>query len=150
LQFSRRERSNWGPVWGCFAEDGENGEGIDACVADPYGPVKMRPRHSSRCANLPDDLACGHAIASMHVNDRQVGEQRKHSEPMIDDDGIPGEVQLAGHDHPAAVRGLNRRACGAEEIGSPVWLASLAIEDAPRAEDAGRPPWNRTHERCAP
>lgn len=39
------------------------------------GPVKMRPCHASRCADLPDDLTDGHVFANNHVDDGQVGEQ---------------------------------------------------------------------------
>ena len=90
---------------GSVRQNCENGQGIDAGVADPYGPMKMRPRHSSRCADLPDDLPRGDAVAGLHVNDRQVGEQRKNSEAVIDHDSIPGEVQLTRQDHPSAVGG---------------------------------------------
>src|SRR5947207_15219775 len=110
----------------------------------------MRPRHAACCADLPDDLTGRHLIANMHINDGQVGQQRKNPEAVIDDEGVAGEVQVARHHHSAAVRGVNRCARGAEEIGPAMWLARLTVEDASRAEATGRTPGDRAHERVAP
>src|SRR5207249_11139918 len=79
-----------------------------------------------------------------------VGQQRKDPEAVIDDEGVAGEVQVARHHHSAAVRGVNRCARGAEEIGPAMWLARLTVEDASRAEATGRTPGDRAHEVVAP
>src|SRR6266542_5746772 len=100
----------------------------------------MRSRRASRCADSPDDLTGSHLIANVHINDGQVGQQRKDPEAVIDDNRVAGEVQVARHDHSAAVRGMNRCARGADEIGPAMWLARLAIEDASRAEATGGTP----------
>src|SRR6266850_5568362 len=84
------------------ADDREDRKGVNARVVDPDSPVEMRARDASGCTDRADRVATVHGIALMHIDHRQVGEQRKDAKPMIDDDGVAREVEIAGeHDAPA-------------------------------------------------
>src|SRR3989442_836184 len=79
-----------------------------------------------------------------------MGEHREQSEPVVDDDGVAREIQLARDDDAAGIRRLNRRAARTQEIGATMRVARLAVEDAARAEGAVRGLRHRPHERLGP
>ena len=128
----------------------ENGKRIHPRAVHANRPVQMRARDSSRRAHLANRVAARHERAFTHVQDREVCEQRQDAEPVIDDDGVPGEIQLLREHDPAGVRGVNRRAGRTQEVGAAVRLTRFTIEDAPRSERAVRGPWNGSHEALGP
>src|SRR3954454_20996560 len=61
-------------------------------------------------------------------------EHREQTQAVIDDDGVTGEVQVAGHRDVARIRCVNRRAGRTQEVGAAMCVARLAVEDATRSE----------------
>src|SRR5262245_14987058 len=110
----------------------------------------MRAGDSARCADLPDCVTACHEGTFTHARGREVSEQRKDSEAVIDDDGIAGEVEVTSEHHAPAVRCKNGCPCRTQEVCAAVWLARFAVEDAPRPERAVGPPWNGSHEALDP
>src|SRR2546423_2150802 len=110
----------------------------------------MRSRHASRRADAADRRIRFHAIAFAHVHRRQMRKHGKDAQTVIDHDGVAGEIEIARDDDASGVRGVDRRAGGAREIGAAVRAARPAIEDASRAELAVGRLRHWTYERRGP
>src|SRR5205085_2591552 len=91
-----------------------------------------------------------HQIALVDIDPREVREQRKERQAMVDEDGVAAEEQLAGDYDPSGVRRLDAGPRRAEEVGAGMRTARLAIEDAARPERAVGRLRHRTEKRRAP
>ena len=72
----------------------------------------------------------------MHVDGRQVGQNREQSLAVIEHDGVAQKVQVAREHHLRGVGRLDRRPGRTQKIGAAVLAARLAVVDAARAEPA--------------
>src|SRR3989442_11640661 len=96
----------------------------------------MRARHAPGGADKAELRSWRYRHPLLDVDSRQVPEHREHPEPVIDDHGLPEEVEIACRDDSAGVRRFDGRARGAEEIGSGMRTARHAVEDTTRSETA--------------
>src|SRR5262245_47139309 len=128
----------------------KNGQRIHACAVHPNSPVKMRTGHPSGRADLSNRLASSDQVALMDVHDRQVREQRKHAEAVIDDDRVAGEIEIPREQNASAVRRMNGSAGGAQKVRAAVRLPRLTVEDATRAKRPVRPAGDRSNEAEVP
>ena len=110
----------------------------------------MRSGDAARRTNQTNPLAGPDCIAVFDGERRQVLEQRKHPEAVIDHDGVPGKVQIARQNYAAGVRGDDRRTFRTREIFAGVRTARDAVENAPRTESAARRRGHRLHKRSVP
>src|SRR5688572_24524275 len=85
-----------------------------------------------------------------HVEFRQMCEHRQQSAAVINDDGVPGEVQRSRERDDAVIRRINRRTWLAHEIDTCVRSARLAVVVAARAEIACRSSTDRKDENTVP
>src|SRR5205085_1658245 len=105
---------------------------------------------SARRTDFSNFLPWRDDVAFMHADSGQVGQEREQSEPVIEDDGVSGEVQISGEDDAARAWRADGRAGRTREIGAAVRASSLTVEDAPRAETAGGHAGDRRHETIGP
>src|SRR5258705_999364 len=111
--------------------------------------MEMRTGHTPGRADLTDDVAADE-LPLMDVHDRQMGEQRKHTEAVVDHDRVAREIEIPREHDTTAVRGMNGSARRAEKVGAAVRLPRLAVENAARAKCSVRPAWHRSKEACVP
>src|SRR5688572_642338 len=112
--------------------------------------MEMRAGHPPGRTYQADPLARGDVLTQFHVDRRQMRQQREQSDPMIDDDRVAAEIQIARQRDAAGVWRHNRRAFGPGEIFTGMTVARLAVEDTERAEPAAGTSPHRRNEAPTP
>ena len=95
----------------------QNRQRVNAGTTDTNRPVEVRPRDPAGCSNFSNLLSREDRIAFMDVDDRQVCEQRKQPQSVIDHDRIAATKsprREVGHD---AALELAADAMGAQHLG---------------------------------
>src|SRR5262245_20828974 len=102
----------------------------------------MRASDASGCARVTDDVAARDPRARHNADAREMREQREDTEAVIDDHGIPREIQVLRKNDASCVGRMNGRPRGGAEVRTLMAARRLAVEDRQPAESAVRLPRN--------
>src|SRR5688572_1851546 len=109
---------------------------VDAGIDEPHAPVEVGPRHAPRRPGEAELLALLHYFTNGNVAPRQVQVGREEAVAVVDVNGVTAEEQVLREHYAAAVRRVDRRACGGAQIRPGMRRSRLAVEYTAMAEVA--------------
>ena len=89
----------------------------------------MRPGHSAGRTRLTQDISAYNRGAWLDVHRGEMGEQRKHTESVIDDDGVPRKIQISRHHDSSRIGSHDRRSGRRAEVTALMPAGRLAVGD---------------------
>ena len=89
-------------------------------------------------------------VPGCDVDAREMREQREHAEAVIDDDGVPSEIEVPSQHDAAGVRSVNGRSRRGTEVRALMTAGGLAVGDRQSAEAAVAVRLAPEHQRSAP
>src|SRR4030095_3222875 len=123
------EQATWNPEPGTARDQ--------FCVASAdisaTGSTLISPRRTA----LSDDVTACDGCAGCDIDPRQVSKQREDAEAVVDDDGVPGEIQVARDHDTAAVGSLDRCSRRRAKVRALMAARGLAVGDRQSPEAAG-------------
>src|SRR5256885_7886734 len=93
----------------------------------------MWPRDATGGAYFSDHRARFDLVAGLHVDFGKVAVQGVHAEPVVDQYGVAGKIELFGEHYAATLAGVDRSTGGRGHVHAAVLRTRLAVQNAPSA-----------------